>query len=145
MQIDVQTQLEGEYSYCSAVFVPQQFGLLANPKKKHFRKQLIPQHFQIINVIALENLKLNDFSSIKKDIRKFSMNKVYFGDLTCFTCKKAGHFATICPFKVTQEDLLDVMVDLSVYSIILEHLSSLIFEPYLSSDSTFLDTILSNR
>lgn len=49
--------------------------------------------------------------------------------------------------EATQEDLLDVIVDISdnksVYSIISE-LSSLIFEPDLSFDSIFFDTILAN-
>lgn len=50
--------------------------------------------------------------------------------------------------ETTQEDLLEVTADISdnesVYSIISEDLSSLILEPELSTDLTFLDTILSN-
>lgn len=96
-------------------------------------------------------------------MRKYSKNKVYSGNLTCFAYKRNGHFASKYPFKkqlsmcdnknailvkAILEDLLDVTSNMSdnesVYSIIFDDLSFLIFELDLSLDSTFLDTILSN-
>lgn len=152
-----------KYSHCSTMFVPQQFEKSTQPKKKQFRKHLIPQYPSGKKKYSLRKSKAKcHFLNKEKHVRKYSKNKIYSGNLTCFASKKSGHLQqtvhsknnlmrdnkNVILVETTQEDLLEVTADISdnesVYSIISEDLSSLILEPELSTDLTFLDTILSN-